>query len=216
MSTLLTLRTPSGIMDHQPLHPASLIDRRSPLVLVLLMLALSVGAQTTRFNVHKGNSIVGSVTAMRSEAAGRTIYVMTSHSEFDIIWKQVVRSSAMAEYVNGELATCHTSMRVNNSVRDSSHMARTQDQCFVHPRTPFTCVRKTEWTTSRMYYEEPVGEAFIFVESVLQDCPLTRTGPNTYALTLPNKHMNHYVYERGILQEIRIERSYVDLIFRRV
>lgn len=185
-------------------------------VIVVIFSALQGTAQTTRFNVHKGNSIVGSVTAMRSDAAGRTIYVMTSYSEFDIIWKQVVRSKAIAEYVDGVLTTCHTSMRVNNSVRDSSHMDRAQERCFVHPEQPFTCERKTEWTTARMYYEEPVGQSFIFVESVLQDCPITRTGPDTYALSLPDKHMNHYVYKNGVLQEIRIDRSYVDLVFRRV
>lgn len=175
-----------------------------------------LNAQTLQFNVFKGDDVVGSVRAMRSEIAGRTIYIMTSHSEFDIIWKQVVRSSAIAEYINGSLNSCSTSMRVNDAVRDSSSMVHGADRCYVHPIVPFDCDRNTEWTTARMYYEEPLSQPSIFVESVLRECPLTRSGPNTYLLTLPNKHTNRYTYLNGILQEIHIDRSFFDLVFRRV
>jgi hypothetical protein len=193
--------------------------RRLPIAPILLpalgLAVLDCAGQITRFQVLKADELVGNVIAMRMPTATGTVYTMTSHCELDIIWSQVVRSSARAEYIDGALTSCHTSMRVNDSVRDSSSMMKGVDQCFVHPKTAFTCTRATQWTTSRMYFEEPVGQPIVFVESVLQDCPLVRSAPGTYTLTFPNGNVNHYVYKAGILQEIRVDRSFFDLVFRR-
>lgn len=185
-------------------------------VLVLLGLrAVESSAQVTRFQVLKADELVGNVIAMRLPTATGTVYTMTSHCELDIIWSQVVRSSLRTEYTDGLLTSCHTSFRVNDSVRDSSSMIKGADQCFVHPDAAFTCERATQWTTSRLYFEEPVGQPFIFVESVLKDCPLVLSGPNRYTLTFPNRNVNHYIYKEGVLQEIHVERTLMDLVFRR-
>jgi hypothetical protein len=172
-------------------------------------------AQQARFDILKGNTVVGSVTAMKAGDPARTTYLMTSYSEFDMVWKQVVRTSVVTEYDGEELAACRTSVTVNNAVRDSSHMARGMDRCYVHPAQPFACAPATQWTTARMYFEEPVDQASIFVESVLRECPLERIGDGVYKLTIPDKSVNHYAYKDGVLQEIRVDRSLFDLVFRR-
>lgn len=189
-------------------------------VTTLLLVVLGFGAaessaQVTRFQVLKADELVGSVIAMRMPTATGTVYTMTSHCELDIVWTQVVRSSLRTEYIDGVLTSCHTSLRVNDSVRDSSSMVKGTDHCFVHPKTGFTCERATQWTTSRLYFEEPVGQSLIFVESVLKDCPLVASGPNRYTLTFPDRNVNHYIYKDGVLQEIHVERTLMDLVFRR-
>lgn len=193
--------------------------RRLPIVTLLLvasvMTVLDCAGQVTRFQVLKADELVGNVIAMRMPTATGTVYTMTSHCELDIIWSQVVRSSSRAEYIDGALTSCHTSMRVNDSVRDSSSMVKGAEQCFVHPNSSFLCDRTTQWTTARLYFEEPTGQSIVFVESVLKDCPLVITAPNTYTLTFPNGNVNHYVYKAGLLQEIRVDRSFFDLVFRR-
>ena len=181
----------------------------------LSLITLHASAQVTRFQVLKADELVGNVIAMRMPTATGTVYTMTSHCELDIIWSQVVRSSLRTEYTDGVLTSCHTSFRVNDSVRDSSSMIKGADQCFVHPDVAFTCERTTQWTTSRMYFEEPVGQPLIFAESVLKDCPLVPSGPNRYTLTFPNRNVNHYIYKGGVLQEIHVERTLMDLVFRR-
>jgi hypothetical protein len=186
--------------------------------LLLFASALAVldcAGQVTRFQVLKADELVGNVIAMRMPTATGTVYTMTSHCELDIIWSQVVRTSLRTEYTDGALTSCHTSLRVNDAVRDSSSMVKGMGQCFVHPKTAFTCTRATQWTTSRMYFEEPLGQPIVFVESVLQDCPLVRSAPGIYTLTFPNGNVNHYVYKAGLLQEIRVDRSFFDLVFRR-
>lgn len=188
---------------------------RAATALVVLVLAPSAGAQIARFHVLKADEVIGHVIASRQALPNGELYTMVSHCEVDLVWKQRIRTSLRTEYANGALASCHTSLRVNDAVRDSSCMVRGAEDCFVHPKAPFDCVRSTDWTTSRLYYAEPVGQSMIFVESVLRDCPLARTGPGTYTLTLPNGHTNRYVYREGKLYEIQVSRPLMDLVFRR-
>lgn len=189
------------------------LQRLAPVLLFLL--TTPALAQIARFHVLKADEVIGHVIASRQPLPNGELYTMVSHCEVDLVWRQRIRSSLRTEYANGELASCHTSLRVNDAVRDSSCMVRGAEDCFVHPKAPFDCVRSTDWTTSRLYYAEPVGQSMIFVESVLRECPLRRDGPGTYTLTFPNGHVNHYVYRDGILQEIRVKRPLMDLVFRR-
>ncbi len=174
-------------------------------------------AQKSSFDVVKGDDVVGKILVSRSVTGDRTSYLMTSYSEFNVLWKQVIRSVAAAEFVDGSLLSCHTNMSVNGTLRDSSRMHLMDDEthCFVHPDQRFLCGETVEWTTARMYFEEPVDQKSIFVESVLKHCPLEPIGPGRYKLTLPGDKVNNYAYRDGVLQEIHVDRSFFDLIFRR-
>ncbi len=89
-------------------------------------------------------------------------------------------------------------------------------RCYVHPEQLEQCSSKGEWTTARMYFEEPVNATQIYVESVLRSCPLISSGPGKYTLTFPNDTKNHYVYKNGVLQEVQVIRPLFDLVFRKV
>lgn len=192
-------------------------NRLGSVFVAVLALAITVHAQQSRFDIWKGDDIVGSILAKRVVDGDRTHYLMTSFSEFDIVWKQEVRSLVSTEYQNGELSTCHSHVKVNGNVRDSSHYATKEDDatCYVHPNERFAHEGRVEWTTARMYFEEPVGQRSIFVESVLKNCPLTHLGNGRYRLVLPDDKVNLYDYRDGRLEEIHVDRSLVDLVFKR-
>lgn len=203
-------------------RPGPLLKLRSKILAFLLVVPFQVvwiGAfcQDARFHVFKGEDVVGNILVSRTAIGDRTSYSMTSHSEFDLFWRQVITSRSCTEYGGGSLSACHTSVAVNGTMRDSSSLAKFHDgmACFVHPDRRFKHSGTVDWTTARMYFEEPVGSSHIFVESVLQLCPLQRTGPGTYRLTLAKGKVNHYTYRNGVLQEILVERTFFDLVFRR-
>lgn len=200
-------------MDHRstPLLPCLAV------ALVIAVLPARLQAQRTSFTILKGGHVVGTILAARTATGSQSSYVITSYAEFDLVWKQVVRTAMGVEYVDGALASCHSMVRVNNGLRDSSHMATRNGTalCYVHPRPPFPYTGGSQWTTARMYFEEPVDQPSVFVESVLKDCPLHRTGEGLYTLTLPDRSVNRYIYRNGVLQEIHVDRALVDLVFRR-
>lgn len=192
---------------------------RSFCFLALLSSAGSGSAQTQRstFDILKGDDVVGSIAASCSGVGDRTLYVMTSFSTLDLVWKQVVNTAVVTEYDTGVLRSCRASVHVNGSVRDSSNMVPEGDGhlCYVHSKGAFHREQAPAWTTARMYFEEPVGQEQIFVESVLEPCAIRSSTAGTYHLTFPNGAENRYVYQAGKLQEIHVDRTFLDLVFRR-
>ncbi|MEZ4738589.1 MAG: DUF6134 family protein [Flavobacteriales bacterium] len=185
-------------------------------------LSLSMGTapmmDRSQFEIMKGEDVVGRIVASRNAQGPRTTYLMTSHSEFTMLWKQVVRTTTVAEYSDGLLHTCHANLWINGSMRDSSHMqlAKSPENCYVHPDRRFVQASKVEWTTARMYFDEPLGITAVFVESVLEHCRLLPLGNHRYRLYLPDSKVNDYTYRNGVLEEIAVDRKLVDLVFRRV
>jgi hypothetical protein len=200
------------------LRPSRMPMQAALLAVVLLLSASFLTPERTeqaRFQILKGNKVIGLVHAMKQQVGVHTNYVMTSHAEFSVVWKQTVQTRLLTEYRNGELSACRSAIAVNDALRDSSLMVRGSDQCYVYPELAFTCERATQWTTARMYFEEPLMEDLIFVESALRDLALDRLGEGQYLLTFPNGNYNRYVYRSGVLQEIHVKRPLVNLVFRR-
>lgn len=194
---------------------------RTVLRLVFVVLAFggrTMNAQPSTFAIWLNDEVVGEVSVNRTTIGPRTIYSMNSLSEVDVIWTQVVRTMMRTEYAGDQLTACHSSVRVNDSVRDSSSLRTDMGRVkgFVHPREQVVAPCTNPWSTARMYYEEPVGQRSIYVESVLRDCPLVPLGGGRYRLTLPNDNVNDYVYRNGVLQEIHVDRPFFDLVFKRL
>lgn len=186
-------------------------------LLFALFIASGAFAQRANFDILKGDDVIGSIAASRTERGDRTNYVMTSYAVMHLLWERRVRTEMIAEYEGDSLRACMSSVHVNGSVRDSSRM--TPDDpgllCYVHQRGSFHRTSAHPWTTARMYFEEPVGQTHVFVESVLQPCSIQPGEPGAYLLTFPDGAQNRYVYEGGELQEIHVDRTFLDLVFRR-
>lgn len=178
---------------------------------------VNASAQRSTFNIFKGNNIVGSIQVMRLGQPANATYLITSYSEIEMVLKQVVRTSLTTSYLHGNVVSCNTMLRLNKSLRDSTNMSTHAgvSHCYVKPDAPFQRTATSQWTTARMYYEEPVDQTSVFVESVLLDCPLRKTAPDTYTLTFPNKNVTRYIYRNGVLQEMQVDRTLINLVFRR-
>ncbi len=173
-------------------------------------------AQHAEYDILKGDKVIGRIAAIKQLRDERTFYAMTSFAQFDIVLRKVIRTSLVTEYEHGHLNFCHTSIRVNDNLRDSSNMAFRNGhwQRYVHPGPAEQRRDTATWTTARMYFEEPVGQPTIYVESVLAHCQLIPTGQGRYRLVLPDKSENQYQYRNGVLHEVLVDRALVDLVFR--
>jgi hypothetical protein len=174
-------------------------------------------AQPSTFHIIKGDQVVGQVKVDRHVQGDRTLYSMTSRSKVVVLWPQHIRTAVMTEYRGGRLNACHSAVSVNEEVRDSScmRMVNGRSQGYIHPGRSVATHNNNPWTTARMYYEEPVGQARIYVESVLSEQPLVCISPGVYELQLPDGDVNRYIYRNGVLHEIIVDRTFFDLVFRR-
>ncbi len=187
-------------------------------VLLVVVASFSTAcAQQLGFTIWKGETLVDGITAIRNHAGVNATYAVSSYSELEIVMKQVVRSTMALEYRAGRPFAGFTSLHLNGSLRDSSFMRNMAGtlNCFVHPKEHFTMKEPNAWSTARMYFEEPVGQSTVFVESVMRDCPLTRTAEGVYVLSMPGKKSNIYRYKDGLLQAVEVDRMFVKLVFKR-
>ena len=193
------------------------VPRNPYLLLALMLLASGALAQRSEFHIFKGEDRIGRIDVSRSAQGDHINYEMRSNSVTRVIWQHEVNTMVRTRYIGGAIASCYSYVKVNGSVRDSSHMDLSVPSpvCFLYPRGSTECAADVQWTTARMYFEEPVGQPKIFVESMLRHCTLQRTAEGVYTLTFPNNDRNHYTYRNGQLQEILVERTFFDLVFRR-
>lgn len=193
------------------------ISRVLAVVLFVAVSFTSARAQQLGFTIWKGENLVGGITAIRNHPGENATYAVSSYSELEIVMKQVVRSTMALEYRAGRPFAGFTSLHLNGGLRDSSYMRNMAGtlNCFVHPKEHFTLNAANAWSTARMYFEEPVGQTTVFVESVMRNCPLNRISAGVYALDMPGKKMNIYRYDGGTLQSVEVDRMFVKLVFRR-
>lgn len=185
----------------------------------LLIASSACVAQDGIFQILHHDKVLGTIDVLRVAKGDSVTYSMTSRSDFTFLWKRQVSTVARTLYVGGKVAHCITSVREGETLRDSSALRAIGGRGLyvVHPDKVHSAeMPKNPWTTTRLYYEEPVGQDSVFVESELAEWPLVRIAPGEYILKLPNKEKNHYVYRDGVLQEIRVDRGWLGLVFRRV
>jgi hypothetical protein len=184
----------------------------------LLLVAGACTAQDGFFHILHNGKKLGTINVLRVARGDSVTYSMTSRSNFTFLWKREVNTVVRTLYVDGRVTGCHTIVRDGATLRDSSALRAIGGRGLyvVHPDKVYSAALPANpWTTTRLYYEEPLGQDSVFVESELSECPVERIAPGEYILRLPNKEKNHYVYRDGVLQEIRVDRGWLGLVFRR-
>ncbi len=199
-------------MNHNPM-------RRYLYISILFVTISCTGhTQTACFKIFRGNKEIGRIDAKKADGAGSTIYTVTSEasmriisrferkSSTSVIWKEdQLRSSEIRETMNGKLKQHRTTER--NGARYACKKNGEKD--------PFYINGPVRFCTSMLYFQEPRGHDRLFAESHQAICPLERIEPGIYKLTLPQGRINHYVYESGMLKEIRVFRKMINLVFKR-
>jgi len=186
---------------------------------VLFLASSACASQDGVFHILHNDKVLGTIDVLRLHEGDRVTYSMISHSTYTMVWKKEIHTVARTQYVGDAVTNCLTTVHVGGELRDSSAMRAIGGRGLyvVHPDKVYSAdLPKNPWTTARMYYDEPVGQDSVFVESELSECSVERIAPGEYILKLPNKEKNHYVYRDGLLQEIRVDRGWFGLVFRRV
>lgn len=189
------------------------------LSLVLLLASDLCVAKDGVFEILHNKKVLGTIDVLRVAKGDSITYSMISRSDFTMLWKRQVLTVARTLHIGGQVTNCLTTVHETGTLRDSSALRCVGGRGLyvIHPDKVYAAdLPKNPWSTARLYYDEPVDQDSIFVESELAECAIERIAPGEYILKLPNKEKNHYIYRNGILQEIRVDRGWLGLVFRRV
>lgn len=191
---------------------------RNILVVFLLSSSLFSAGQVVYFDILKGDDKLGSIRTEKKQEGSKLTYEVVSKATFRVIFQYIRETDMTSIYESGVFSWADSKQILDGNIKE--HQLTVKEgmwyKCTEPPETDFFWYKeKINFCTNRLYFEEPVGEKFVFAESYQKLCPIKLISKGIYKMTLPDGNINHYVYKNGELQEVRIFRTIVDLVFRR-
>ncbi len=187
-------------------------------LLLFLITASFVHAQTMEYDIYRDDDRIGEITVKKNTNGDRVSYSANSQSNFRVVlFSNELETNLSADYENNELVSCSSKNILNGKIRNHASMKKQGGQysIFKHPDEKYlkkdSPIRNS---TVLLYYSEPVNIKQVYSENYLELCPIKPLGNHSYELVLPGGKINHYIYENGKLVEIKVFRSFVDLSFR--
>lgn len=191
--------------------------------LLLLMFSIhisSIFSQSVNFGVlFKGNEI-GNIEATKHTSDTVINYKVISNVDYNTLLYDYQRSTTLSisiSSIDQRLLACKSKVTKGGDLEEYK-VTRWKDgryECFSDDGTRFTLDTTITYTAGTLYFAEPEGLPHVFSESYQELCPINNMGDHTYEITLPGGKTNHYIYEDGMLQEVKVFRSFFNLTFRR-
>ncbi|GJM29126.1 MAG: hypothetical protein DHS20C17_17610 [Cyclobacteriaceae bacterium] len=169
--------------------------------------------------MHRGGKEIGEISASLEESSYTETYTILSDVSFRILWKQYRRKTSNLVVYQGEsMKTSYCGVYMNNDLQDSTAMHKEQNsyRVFKYPDGRYQ-LDNTElnFSTAKLYFQEPVGVQNVYSERFLQQCRLEAQGNHRYKLHLPDNKKNYYTYKDRQLVAVSIERTWFNLEFRK-
>jgi hypothetical protein len=176
-------------------------------------------AQTHRFVVEVGGKQVGELIASQLIKDDDLVIHVKSDANVKLLWKSYGRRTYFMNHFQGKkLMKSHAISYYNDQLEDSVIVISNHKDYsgYQHPDKRMTIPEKEiKVTTSNLFFTEPLNADSVYSERFLQFCKLSRSGNGKYELHLPDGTINNYTYTNNQLEEILIDRPWVNLKIRK-
>ena len=194
--------------------------RKCILVLIFVISHMSVlSGQQHRYSVHRGGKEIGEISASLKETMYTKTYQILSDVSFKVLWKKYNRrTSNLVVYQEESVKTSHCGVYMNEDLQDSTTMDKVRNsyRVFKYPGDHYMLDNiELDFTTAKLYFQEPVGIENVYSERFLQSCRLEDQGDHTYNLHLPDNQAHSSTSQDRQLVAVSIERTWFNLEFRR-
>ena len=189
------------------------------LVFFLLIFGSGLYAQTHWYTIHRGGKQIGEISASLVESEHTETYEILSDVTFKVLWKSYNRkTSHLVVYEHESLTSSSSGVYMNDDLEDSAalNLDYKTYHCFRFPDDRFILSDEgVQFTTAKLYFQEPVGVSQVYSERFLLYCTLEPEGKHRYKLSLPGGKTNYYTYEDNNLSEVYIDRTWFNLEFKK-
>ena len=176
-------------------------------------------AQKSTYAVRFAGMEIGEISTSLTESEHIQTYEVISDVSFKVLWKKYNRRTInLVTYENEAMKTSYSGVYINNDLEDSAAMNLEYEKyyCYRYPDERFVLNdAQVGFTSVMLYYQEPVGIEKVYSERFLEYCSLEALDDHKYKLYLPNRKINYYTYEEGVLLEIFVDRTWFNLRFQR-
>lgn len=185
------------------------------LTLSILLFSLSIHGQQVEFTINIGSKEIGEITANKELIQNREVYKVVSDATFRIIWKYHRTSEMTVIYINDTLESSVSINKMNDDVKALSKFWKDDNGYKCHHQDKIEMEENPVlFSTVKLYFQEPVNVDSVYSETFLEMSYLEDLGDHRYKLFLPGNRKNTYRYDNGILQEVKVDRTF-DILFKK-
>ena len=188
------------------------------LLALFLASSLALAGQSVRFQIFKGTKSIGSIHAQKETTGTETTYTVTSEASFRVVARFVRETFTRVIYKGRDLESSVNRETMNENLKGHrlTHRKGEAYSCSLNGgKSSFDLDGPLRFCSSMLYFTEPRGQSHVFAESYQQLCRIEPIDAGVYKLYLPQGKINHYVYRSGRLEEVRVFRTMVNLVFKR-
>jgi hypothetical protein len=187
--------------------------------LLFVFLTISGHAQNQQYGIFWGDDEIGSLSVSRVKKGAKTDINFIADVEFRVIVKYNRRTEYKASFIKDTLQFASTRSVMNDKLKDYQTTKREKNhyQIFKHPSEKSILKEMITQTVAMLYFKEPKNDLRrIYAEGQSKFCKLEGLGAGKYKLHLDDNKENIYTYKAGKLEQVEVNRTWFDLIFKRV
>ena len=185
-------------------------------LLSILMPTDEAVGQQLRYDVVKGDKVIGQLYSNRRRDADEVYYLMESSVTFRVIFEIQIDYFLECSFQDGKLVKSVTRNLVNDDVRNQSQVQRSGNQYEIvcDDNTWMLNHPGIEHNMASIYYEEPRQVTKVFSERYGEFLSLRNLRTGLYEMTLPDGQVNLYKYEEGVCTEVTVQNRLATVYFR--
>lgn len=193
---------------------------RIGLIFLIFLITHETGfAQNQKYSILWGDDEIGSLSVSRIRKGAQTDISFIAEVEFRVIVKYRRRTEYQANFINDTLYFASTRSVMNDNLKDYQTTKKENNlyKIFRHPSDESILKKAITNTVAKLYYEEPDSKLnSVYAEGQSRFCKLESLGSGRYKIYLDEGKENIYTYKAGRLEQVEVNRSWFDLVFKRI
>lgn len=188
-------------------------------ILTLLLVGLSISAQTNTYDIISKKDTLGILKVSKSKVEENAIYNYQVDMKVKLLVNIHMKYTIEAIYNENQLIYASVANVINGKPHHSSGIKWLDSYYLINTKNnkQQKVAEKIDYSGIRLFFDEPFNIKKVFSEYTGLYGMIKNTQAGTYVLTLPNGKKNKYFYNNGELVKANIHNSLIqfDLVLRK-
>ena len=166
-----------------------------------------------QFQVSLDGMPIGSYSVNKTVIGNVETFIVETETAAGLIGRMSHRSVMKSAFQDHQMVSCDVKTWVNEGLESSVNIKWSNGNYTRQEGSSLTeiCSDLVDFSSARLFFEEPKGREFLFHESYGKELPLIAVGNHQYELKLPNGGVERYTYRNGSINEVQLVKSFTTI-----
>ena len=190
--------------------------RKYFILCIFVLAVLNVSAQSFEYDIILfGKSIGKGEASVKQIAGGQVQYKLYTQAEANVMFKnRTSLTDINLSYDTKTLTSCNLMREKDGDIQEVEIVYEGGRHYYIENEKKLPVQKHITYTTTRLFFEEPVGVDEVYVERLNVFVPIQYEGDGVYKTVIEGGD-NYYHYENGILVEFRLKKG-VNIYMKKV